>query len=786
MRGDPGGRARRTRAATRAGLNQSPRDAAKSRPLRHTRGRLRAREAWGEEAVDPATRAWIATLEEARFLDGEVPPYPGSPVDVVLRIQPLLLAEMATWDALERDGYRGIEPTNGETEDVQSTATVVQGNLLASSRRKEPEEEQEEEAIDLADDGLDAIRYTLEPGPAGMWELGADFHWGYARSLAAIQAVQADIRVMVGADRSSDRLGAITRFETARKLFEINLYEDALDTLEGILVGDVRGPAYTAEWRVHFLIGILRLGFAGGDLGLVELGRAERAFAQAARFARDTQRDVAIQALTAAAFSAHQQGEHPRAQGYAEAALGLGPELPEALFILAHIQLALGEVDAAYGTLVRTLAHDRGYALRTPSLGVFMGEPEALGTFLRDVASDLWGRGRAGVQGALDRVVFLRQRAPRTEAEQALARLGAFLNEGQTWPVFDLLQCLTQRDRLVDAVLDAASDQTFSVSAVGPGPEIEVEEIYTAEKPYRERVVVRPGSLFRKEEVEWVTKTRTVTRRHQVRRASELRTTSLHYGASDVLAAFTMVRIHKGSFAMGSKPDAPHRAEDEFQHQVSIGRDYYVASHPVSQRLWQVVMGSSPAFFDGEHLPVEKVSWWEALSFCNALSRMEGLPSVYTLGDAEASWMGAAAPGYRLLTEAEWEFACRSGTDLAYWCGHTMTAAHASFGRRRGAATSGMGHFDPNPWGLYDMHGNVWEWCWDGYGPYDHGPAADPANNAEFEARVVRGGSWASEATECRSATRGNFTPWHQANNVGIRVALTAPVERDDGEDPPP
>jgi formylglycine-generating enzyme len=178
-----------------------------------------------------------------------------------------------------------------------------------------------------------------------------------------------------------------------------------------------------------------------------------------------------------------------------------------------------------------------------------------------------------------------------------------------------------------------------------------------------------------------------------------------------------------------------------------------MARTEVTQEQYEAVMGSNPSNFKGPDLPVERVTWYEAVEYCNELSRQEGLDPCYS-GSGASMLCDFTANGYRLPTEAEWEYACRAGTETDFHTGN-MTHSGSSpldpaldragwyFGNS-GSTTHPVGEKEPNAFGLYDMHGNVWEWCWDWYASdyYASSPAEDPRGPASGSDRVVRGGSW--------------------------------------------
>jgi formylglycine-generating enzyme len=187
---------------------------------------------------------------------------------------------------------------------------------------------------------------------------------------------------------------------------------------------------------------------------------------------------------------------------------------------------------------------------------------------------------------------------------------------------------------------------------------------------------------------------------------------------------------------------------------------FEIAALPVTQELYADVTGNWPSEARGDRLPVESVSWWDAIAFCNALSRREGLTPAYRV-DAEnedVAW-DPTADGYRLPTEAEWEHACRAGTtgprygeldEIAWYRGNSDERIHDAGGKR------------PNNWGLFDMLGNAWNWCWDVYDAEVYGTY-----------RVLRGGGWFDEHWSCRASVRRRSHPTLKLDDVGFRVART-------------
>ncbi|MEV5574151.1 formylglycine-generating enzyme family protein [Spirillospora sp. NPDC052269] len=188
---------------------------------------------------------------------------------------------------------------------------------------------------------------------------------------------------------------------------------------------------------------------------------------------------------------------------------------------------------------------------------------------------------------------------------------------------------------------------------------------------------------------------------------------------------------------------------------VELGA-FQIAALPVTQELYARVTGGRPSAASGDLLPVENVSWWDAVHFCNTLSEQEGLAPAYRVHGDEAEW-DRSADGYRLPTEAEWEYACHAGTSGPHYAPLDEIAWYRE---NSGERPHEVGAKRPNPWGLYDMLGNVWNWCWDFYDPEVYGTY-----------RVLRGGGWFDEHWSCRASARRRSHPTYRVDDVGFRLA---------------
>jgi formylglycine-generating enzyme required for sulfatase activity len=240
-------------------------------------------------------------------------------------------------------------------------------------------------------------------------------------------------------------------------------------------------------------------------------------------------------------------------------------------------------------------------------------------------------------------------------------------------------------------------------------------------------------------------------------------------------ALVDLVPISGGTFRMGSPESEEGRYPSEGPvHEVRLA-PFDCMRFPVTRRLYRQIVGTDPGqpkWAAGKR-PVNYVSWLDAVAFCNLLSEREGLTSCYQIDKNDVVTWQRAANGYRLPTEAEWEYACRAGSSTRWSFGddEASLVEHAWFDGNSADQPQPVGRKKPNAWGLHDMHGNVLEWCWDWFRPYSEAATTDPDGPPKEEVRVLRGGSFVASARDLRSAVRRGYWLGHHYWFVGFRCA---------------
>ena len=243
-------------------------------------------------------------------------------------------------------------------------------------------------------------------------------------------------------------------------------------------------------------------------------------------------------------------------------------------------------------------------------------------------------------------------------------------------------------------------------------------------------------------------------------------------GRTGALPEIKMISVSGATFTryddLGRDPEA---VTDLPGQTVELTRRFLISTTEVTQELYEAVTGKNPSEFKGNRIPVHNVSWYEAVEFCNMLSQWEGLHPAYTIDRMERrytiTWQ-TLARGYRLPTEAEWEYACRGQKPMKYITGNELFRSHAYFLGADGPRSVGL--LSPNDRGMFDVHGNVREWVWDGFGSYTTGTVRNPGGNPGSKMKVIRGGSWNDPPEAGQFTSRQIMYPYESDNRTGFRI----------------
>jgi formylglycine-generating enzyme required for sulfatase activity/tetratricopeptide (TPR) repeat protein len=611
------------------------------------------------------------------------------------------------------------------------------------------------------------IAFLPEESTESFPDMPASFHWSMADRLIRLGYMNEGLGVLTLQNTSKEQTRAFRHFDDARNAFIFKNYPLALKEINSALNGDDNGPGFRSEWRFYMLSGILRLGFYNCETDLVDLSMARDDFINAALFAKaDYPLNSAI-AYLAASWTAYCLGDLKQALEHAGKALEINPKLMESHYLLARYQAESNDLDKAFEYLADAIGLHPFYALKAASDPVFLNYHTELEAFLNNVRTASYDKFRKSILSDMNIISAASLPADIKEVIERFAEEKSLLEVGKSQKEWDAFK--------VRPVFISKQQEKFK---------IEHEAVVREVVPYNEKVIVRPATFFRKEESKLVTKNRVVERVKKTRYDVVIVKDTFKFFTGKVLIEYNMVRVDGGKFKMGDTLGVGRIDEKPIQD-VELS-PYLICAVQVTQKLWNMVMNDNPSNFHGYDLPVEHVSWYDCIEFCNKLSLLAGLTPCYKIEynlpdtanynrtdtvkwTVECDW---AANGYRLPTEAEWEFAAKGGLtsnhyryagsdDLNHVCWHKDNSQYKSHNVAQKAS---------NELGIYDMSGNVWEWCWDWYEGYKQGSFKDPQGPPAGSYRILRGGSWADNQNYQRVASRGKENPTGRYSSIGLRI----------------
>jgi len=598
-------------------------------------------------------------------------------------------------------------------------------------------------------------------------ELIPKFHWGLADCIATIGHMHENLNLLIEKLDSPVQILAYNHFEKAREAFKAKQYSFALEEINKAINGDQTSSGFQAEWRFYILQGVIYLGFYDSDIELVDLEKAEDAFTHAALFAQAEYRSASALAYMTAGWAVYCQGKIAQAIEYTKKALDQDPKLYEADFLMAKYHLASGNVPTAFEFLTSAIRFDVFYALKAAGDNDFHEHSDKFKEYLVDLKHTQFERFRKRVTDEMNQ---MKSQAIPPGLKEVIDKFS------DNKPLLELTITETEWNQFkVKPIFVSKKNETLK---------IEHETMIQVMEPYREKVIIKPKTWLRKEESKIVTKTRVVDKKKKTRYNIEIFKDIFMFFTGKIVVEYEMVLVPGGKYDMGDTLNVGRSDEKPIQR-VELS-SYLICRTQVNQKLWNMVMNQNPSNFQGFELPVDHVSWYECIEFCNKLSNLAGFTPYYTIDKDKPDSANLTksdgrkleitcnqnADGYRMLTEAEWEFAAKGGSNSNHYkfAGSETETKVAWSKNDSGFKTHPVAQKKPNELGLYDMSGNVWEWCWDWYDDYSEKDYINPQGAEKGSYKVIRGGSWADNKNYHRVASRGKENPSGKYSSIGLRI----------------
>ena len=604
--------------------------------------------------------------------------------------------------------------------------------------------------------GFEALSWELEDVNRGISDLKASFHWGFSEMIGQLGGMNDALQELLKISKTPVQTVAYNHFEIARDAARQRLHGEALEELQKAIEGDHTSPGYKLEWRFHQLVGMIHLGSVNGDLGLMDLSKAEESFLRAARYARTDYPKDAAQAFLGAGWAAYCQGKMAESLAHTEDAIRLNATFGEALFQLAKVRMAIDAPLAALPALAKAIEVDKLYALKAAGDGDFHRHEKQLFDFIEALRQEKIRLLLPNVEAALREIDLWLSHDNEAVGEPLIASARTVCADLRNWPLFDILSKTPELSDLPRKLRERAASARIILRTAVSGAQYAAEESYIEEVPQNAGFIRKLGGPKQKTRV--------------VARDAGAEFLSFRDGTGAERSRMNFVHVQPRSFLM-YVPSADYK--QDYKRKGKLTKGFLLATTPVTEEQYGSLVSESK--INSGDLPVTSVNWMQAVDYCNALSQAAGMEQAYVIDHESIAWKGFGCLGYRLPTEPEWEYACLSGHERNGEGNYFYSASVdelAWFESNAGGKKHPVATKAPNSLGLYDMLGNVQEWVLDSYyeTQWDHyGPSAGDGW------KIVRGGSFAASASYLRGgARRHRELPSRSDGRLGFRVCRTA------------
>ena len=560
-------------------------------------------------------------------------------------------------------------------------------------------------------------------------------------------------------------------FQNARDALRRGLYPEALEEAEKAIA------KHKLEWRYYSLAGTIRLGSTSGGLEMLDLAKAEEYFSLAARYAKADNPQDAARSYLAASWAAYCQGKMGPALTQVEQAVELDSRLAEALFQAGKVYMALREPESALPFLGKAIELDKGYALKAAADGDFQRYELDLRDFLESLRQEKNRQICSALEAALNRFDFWLSKSREAKEDPLVVRAKNFLSSSGL-PLWDLLTAWEDLSRLPAALAERASKVRLVIRTETPGPEYDFEETDGTEQN-----INLGGRLLAARFSAPAPKVR------KVKRSTKAELVAVHDAAGAVSARIDFLPVPPASFLSHREfPNGESRRK-----RVRLSNPFIISVTAVTVAQYRAIVPSGTVTAVGQdNTPIVNVSWYDAINYCNALSREVGFEEAYVVSPRGAKWKGIDCEGYRLLTDAEWDWACfgPSSDQVRSWAADDIDKV-AWVKENSDEVVHPVGLKEPNRWGLLDMFGNVAEWVFDWYvakpwsapewdpflptgGDSDNIVLRDQSVQVSAVPRATRGGSCLDPDSYIRNCAPPRAAdPKTGSRTVGFRLART-------------